>query len=525
MVYLTAYAEKDVLERAKRTEPYGYLGKPIGLSELRSTVETAFYRHRADKRVRDSEELYRALVETTDTGYVILDQEGRVLDANPEYLRLSGHVNIEEIRGRSVVEWTAEHDRNRNAEAVRKCFRHGFVRNLEIDYVDKSGNVTPIEINATVVSMSGGTCIVTLCRDTTERKRMEDVLRESEGRFRSLIEQAADAIFVHDFDGRFLEVNQQACASLGYTRDELLSKSVSEIDPDFVPTRDSREFWSNLPATFESRHRRKDGATFPVEVRLGHIEYGKAKVVLGVVRDLTDRKKAEDLLHIEKQQFQTLVENAPFGLAIIDEDGSFRYANPKFFATFGYSLEEVHNGRQWFRRAFPDPSLRREVISTWVEDLRGTQVGEKRPRIFTVKCKDGGDKVIHFRPVQLPTGHHLMTCEDITERWQAEERLRQSEERYRILMDTVPYGIGEIDLLGTITFANAAYCRLYGYSREGMVGKSIIDMQISRAKADHLREYPGACEVPTPPSLTLDIRRAYQDRRIDRCTGRLGLQA
>ena len=107
---------------------------------------------------------------------------------------------------------------------------------------------------------------------------MEDVLRESEGRFRSLIEQAADAIFVHDFDGRFLEVNQQACASLGYTRDELLSMSVREVDPDAVSRRDSRKFWPNLPSTFESRHRRKDGATFPVEVRLGPIEYGERRL-------------------------------------------------------------------------------------------------------------------------------------------------------------------------------------------------------------------------------------------------------
>jgi PAS domain S-box-containing protein len=516
VVYLTAYADKDVLEAAKKTEPYGFLGKPIGLSELGNTVETAFYRHRADKRLRDSEELYRALVETTDTGYVILDQEGRVLDANSEYLRLSGHANIEEIRGRSVVEWTAEHDRNRNADEVRKCFDQGFVRNLEIDYVDKSGGITPIEINATVVSMSGGTCIVTLCRETTERKRMEDVLRESEDRFRSLIEQAADAIFVHDLDGRFLEVNQQACASLGYTRDELISMAVSDVDPDAVPRGDSRKFWPNLSVTFESRHRRKDGTTFPVEVRLGPIEYGKAKVVLGVVRDLTDRKKAEDLLRIEKQQFETLVENAPFGLVIVDEDGSFRYANPKFLETFGYSLEDVPDGSRWFLKAFADPCLRREAISTWIEDLRESRPGEQRPRIFTVKCKDGRDRVIHFRPVQLPTGRHLVTCEDITERWQAEEMLRQSEERHRILMETVPYGIGEIDCVGTITFANAAYCRLYGYSMEEMVGKSILDMQTSQAKVDRLREYLALVKRQRPsPSPWISDERTKTGELID----------
>ena len=142
-----------------------------------------------------------------------------------------------------------------------------------------------------------------------------------------------------------------------------------------------------------------------------------------------------------------------------------------------------------FARPLRIHAFRRGAISTWDEDLREVRPGEQRSRMFTVKCKDGRDKVIHFRPVQLPTGRHLMTCEDITERWQAEEMLRQSEERYRILMDTVPHGIGEIDFLGTITFANAAYCRLYGYSMKEMVGKSILDMQTSQAKIDQLREY------------------------------------
>ena len=82
--------------------------------------------------------------------------------------------------------------------------------------------------------------------DITDRKKAEEDLRRSEERFRSLIDQAADAIFVHDFNGRFLEVNQQACNALGYTRDELLSMSVSDVDPDAVHRGDRSKFWPNL---------------------------------------------------------------------------------------------------------------------------------------------------------------------------------------------------------------------------------------------------------------------------------------
>jgi len=132
----------------------------------------------ANQTIKESETKYRSLIETTDTGFAIIDMEGKVLDANNEYVRLSGHNNFQQIIGRNVIEWTAEHDRARNAEEVGLCLKHGFVRNLEIDYVDKDGRFTPVEINATAVETMGGTVIMTLCRDITERKKAEDEIRQ-----------------------------------------------------------------------------------------------------------------------------------------------------------------------------------------------------------------------------------------------------------------------------------------------------------------------------------------------------------
>ncbi len=110
----------------------------------------------AETRIRESEEKYRTLVETTDTGYVILDDAGRVVDANPEYVRLSGHAQLAEIVGRQPFEWSVERDRERNVEEVKKCLEQGFVRNLEIDYVDRQGKITTTEINAAVVNQGEG---------------------------------------------------------------------------------------------------------------------------------------------------------------------------------------------------------------------------------------------------------------------------------------------------------------------------------------------------------------------------------
>jgi PAS domain S-box-containing protein len=128
----------------------------------------------------ESEHKYQALVETTDTGYVILDSEGTVIDANQSYLHLTGRGTFAEILGVKVTEWTAPHDLSRNAEEVRKCLEIGRVRNLEIDYVDLEGNCTPIEINATVVETSEGVRILTLCKDITDRQAAAEALRRNE---------------------------------------------------------------------------------------------------------------------------------------------------------------------------------------------------------------------------------------------------------------------------------------------------------------------------------------------------------
>ena len=130
-------------------------------------------RKRADEVLRESEAKYRALIETTDTGFVILDVSGNVLDANAEYVRLAGYGTLDEIRGRSVREWTALHDAERNTREVQRCFKEGFIRNLRIDYVDTNRRFTPIEINATVVRTEMGPRIVTLCRDVSDRLRVE----------------------------------------------------------------------------------------------------------------------------------------------------------------------------------------------------------------------------------------------------------------------------------------------------------------------------------------------------------------
>jgi PAS domain S-box-containing protein len=131
----------------------------------------------AEAALRDSESRYRALVETTRTGYVIINKEGRVLDANREYVRLSGHKDLKNIVGRSVLDWTAPHEKEKYAAAVAKCAAERWISDFEIDYVDGAGNTIPVEINATVVESGRIPQILTLCRDISARRRSEEEIK------------------------------------------------------------------------------------------------------------------------------------------------------------------------------------------------------------------------------------------------------------------------------------------------------------------------------------------------------------
>ena len=143
--------------------------------------------------------------------------------------------------------------------------------------------------------------------DITESRRAEDALRESEERFRQLLEGAADALHLHDTDGRMIEVNQEACVSLGYTREELLKASVFDIVADISPD-NLRRLWERVertgPVNNEALHRRKDGSTFPVEARIAPFEYRGRKLRLVLARDITERRKAEEALRASEEQLR-----------------------------------------------------------------------------------------------------------------------------------------------------------------------------------------------------------------------------
>ncbi len=175
------------------------------------------------------QELYKRLVETTGTGYVVLDESGRILDANKEYVLLTGHRRLDDIRGRSVIEWTAVYDKKKNREAITECLKKGRIRGLEIDYVGTKGKISTLEINATVVADQGKRSIITLCRDVSERKKMQEELRQSEALLKAQLDNSPDVIMVLDRNYRYISINHNVFTELNLK--ELIGKYSLKLLP------------------------------------------------------------------------------------------------------------------------------------------------------------------------------------------------------------------------------------------------------------------------------------------------------
>ncbi len=176
-------------------------------------------------------------------------------------------------------------------------------------------------------------------------------------------------------------------------------------------------------------------------------------------------------LALEGEILELVAQEAPFGLSVIDKQGSYRYINPKFTEIFGYTLADIPTGRDWFEKAYPDEKARREVIDAWVEDLQGHKRGHFRPRSYRVTCKDGREKTIHFWSVTLVSGDHFVICEDISDKTQVEEALRHSEETYRSVFENTGTGMIIMEEDGTIRLANTEVVALTGHSKEKLEGK------------------------------------------------------
>lgn len=246
-----------------------------------------------------------------------------------------------------VVQRTHPHDRAAVQSTIESAQRDGLDFEHKYRLLMPNGSVKHLHVVAhAVTDERGGREFVGAVMDITERERAEEGLRESEERFRTFVDYATDAFFLHDDGLVVIDVNRQACASLGYSRDELIGKYPLDYDvglDEAVMRRLTDRFDAGENVTFESLHRRKDGTVFPVEVRTGRFQRGGRLYRLALARDITERKRTEVELWELRERFRILAESSLTGI-YLTEGTRFVYVNPAMAKMFGYTVAELVGG-------------------------------------------------------------------------------------------------------------------------------------------------------------------------------------
>jgi PAS domain S-box-containing protein len=307
--------------------------------------------------------------------------------------------------------------------------------------------------------------------------------RASTARFQALVEQAGDAIYVFDLTGKLVDVNEQACLVLGYTREELLRLRIADFDAGFTEQAELRKLWERMvpdqPVLLESVHVRRDGTRFPVEIRAGLLELGGDPLILGLARDITDRKKAERDLIAREAELTSIFRAAPVGIGVV-VNRVLTEVNDVACQMLGYEREELVGQKS--RILYPNDDEFDRVGREKYDQIRERGTGTMEAQW---QRKDGQciDIILSSTPLDAEDWSKgvTFTALDITVRKRTEEKLRESELRYRELFERISSGVAvyqTVDGGEDFEFVdfNRSGERIERVSKDDVVGKRITEV-------------------------------------------------
>jgi two-component system NtrC family sensor kinase len=436
-------------------------------------------RNRAEEVLKDSEERYRELADSITDVFFAMDEKLKYTYWNKASEILTG-IRAKHAIGKSIREVFPDRPWRRRAEEVyRKVLKTQRLQTFVTDY-DTDDRRYILEINA-YPSRGGVSAFV---KDITDRKKTEEALTESEEKYRKMFEEALDAIFIADAEtGVLLDCNRAACKLVGSERSELIGKHQrilhppAEIEGEFSKTF-SEHLHSQEGRVIETQVVTRTGRIKEVAIKANVVDLRGKKVIQGIFRDITERKQVQEALRKSEERYRVLADNAGEAILVV-QDNVVKFINPKVVELSGYSGEELAS-RPFTSFIYPEDI--HVVADRYLKRLQGEPVPQTYD--FRIIRKDGDIRWAELDAVPISWEDRpavLCFMSDITERKQTEEALRQSEEKYRTILEETGDGYFETDLAGNVTFVNEALINLLGYSREEIAG---MDFRALRPKEE-----------------------------------------
>ena len=478
IVFISGYGDPEYIEAAKEIAPFGYVMKPFDGREVHAFVEIALSRRKLELKLEESEEKYRTLVEANPYGFDEIDSTGIITYTNATFQKMLGYTG-EELSGKSILNLfhpAAKRDELREHMSIlvkEQPQPTTYFQKLRT----KDGRVIDIEVAWRYNRDNEGRVVgfSSIITDVTERKRVEETLRVSEELHKEAQRVAhighwelypeigtpvwSDEIF------RIFGLNPQE-------REPSFTDHETHLHPDDWPLLNKAVTLASTEGTpFDITFRivRSDG-----EIRWMHAigtttkdEKGKVTKVFGTAQDITEHKRAEEALRESEEKFRLLSEQNLLGIIIIQDD-LVNYANKVACEITGYSIEEVLDWKpNEFGKLFHPDDLefvmeQAQKKQQGAEDVVTHYSYRMLAKSGKVKWVDQYSKTITFGGKTAD----LVTIIDITERKRAEDGLRESEEKYRQLSDSLPQIVFKTDEKGNLTFTNCAAFDILGYTRE-----------------------------------------------------------
>ena len=296
-----------------------------------------------------------------------------------------------------------------------------------------------------------------------------DIARESEARYRGLLEAAPDAMVVVNGAGEIVLLNAQAEKQFGYNRDELLGQQVTNIIPEGFAER-------LIADDFELVARRRDGSEFPIEIMLSPLEGPEGILVTAAIRDISVRKAAEEELRESEDRFRYFFDHAVLAKSMTQPSGEMD-VNEAFLEMVGYTREEMAAGKTWHQISHPDDTAKtNEIVASILSGACASARFEKRylHKNGSVIWTDVSTSL--RRDADGHPSYFMTSVVDITERKAAEEHLAQMEARYRGLLEAAPDAMVVVNGAGEIVLLNAQAEKQFGYNRDELLGQQVTNI-------------------------------------------------